>query len=73
MASTSFTVAQEHSFYTGGMTDAGTEEDSYSWRLEYLQGLGEHVHFTCSWVNEGHVLGHHRGGHTLRFWLRRTS
>ncbi len=62
--------AQELTVYAGGRTSSDTRERSYAWKLEYLQGLGEHFHFTWSWLNEGHVLGHHRDGHTLQFWAR---
>lgn len=67
---TTVVSAQEFTAYAGGMTSSDTKERSYAWKIEYLQGLGEHVHFTWSWLNEGHVLGHHRDGHTLQFWAR---
>lgn len=72
-ACVSSAASQELSFLTGALEDYETREDTYSWRIEYLQGLGENLHFTWSWVNEGHVLGHHRDGHTLQLWYRRNT
>jgi hypothetical protein len=54
----------------GAMWDVATPRRSYAWKLEYQEGLGEHVQYTVSWLNEGHIEGHHRDGYTLQLWAR---
>ncbi|MDA8165035.1 MAG: hypothetical protein M0017_08395 [Desulfobacteraceae bacterium] len=43
-------------------------DDSYSWQLEYRQGLGEHLAASLSYLNEGHVPAHHRDGYAAQLW-----
>jgi len=62
--------AQELYFLGGGMKDTDTHESSYSWQLEYSEGLGEHFATTLSYLNEGHVTNHHRDGTSLQLWTR---
>jgi hypothetical protein len=53
---------------------AGTTEtddrtgDSYSWQLEYRQGLLPHFDISLAYLNEGHVPDHHRDGVTTQLW-----
>ncbi len=63
-------VAQEFTLFGGKTAAPDLSESTYAWRLEYRQGLGEHFEFSYSWLNEGHVSGHHRDGHTLEVWAR---
>jgi hypothetical protein len=66
-------IAQAEEFYAlGGVmrnTDS-TNDSSYSWQLEYLEGLGEHFSASLSYLNEGHVPVHHRDGNTAQLWTR---
>lgn len=62
--------AQEIYFNAGGLLDTNTKEHTYTWSLSYMQGLQEHLAVSFSWLNEGHVPGHHRDGHTVQFWGR---
>ena len=41
--------AQEVYVNTGSMKDIGSAKDSYSWSLEYLEGISEHVGLSFSW------------------------
>jgi hypothetical protein len=62
--------AQEFNGYFGKMYEVTTGGGSYAWQVEYTEGISEHFRFSWSWLNEGHVPGHHRDGHTLQFWAR---
>jgi hypothetical protein len=58
-------------FYTHGGIIEASHDDSYSWQLSYLEGLGEHFAYSVSWLNEGHLTDHHRDGPLLQFWVRK--
>ena len=62
--------AQELSFLLGGIAERDIGEESYTWEIEYLHGLGENFAASFSWINEGHVPDHHRDGHSVRLWAR---
>ncbi|HEY6871707.1 MAG TPA: hypothetical protein VI298_03150 [Geobacteraceae bacterium] len=64
------TRAQEFYVLGGAIEDPDTHNKSYSWQLEYLQGLGEHVAATLSYLNEGHLPNHHRDGNSVQLWGR---
>ena len=63
-------AAQEFTLFGGKSTAFDLSESTYAWKIEYRQGLGEHFEFSYSWLNEGHVSGHHRDGHTFSLWAR---
>jgi hypothetical protein len=66
-------AAQEITGLAGAMYDyTKTRERTYSWQVEYLQGLGENFAYSISYVNEGHVTNHHRDGHAAQIWARTT-
>ncbi|TWJ33591.1 hypothetical protein JN12_00268 [Geobacter argillaceus] len=62
--------AQELHGFGGIMQHTDTDDSSYSWQLEYREGLGEHFAYSISYLNEGHVAGHHRDGHMAQLWTR---
>jgi len=62
--------AQEFHGFGGLMQNTVTSGHSSSWQLEYLEGLGEHFAYSISYLNEGHVPGHHRDGHMAQLWAR---
>lgn len=62
--------AQEFYVLGGLMKDTDSGKDSYSWQLEYMEGLGEHFAASLSYLNEGHVPTHHRDGNSVQFWAR---
>ncbi|GCB02219.1 hypothetical protein SFMTTN_3039 [Sulfuriferula multivorans] len=62
--------AQDLSLLAGGMRASGIPDTSYAWELDYRQGLNENLAFTLSWLNEGHVLHHHRDGQSAQIWAR---
>lgn len=60
-------------FGLGGMMqsrNAGMNDSSYSWQLEYREELFEHFAASLSYLNEGHVPAHHRDGHALQLWAQ---
>jgi hypothetical protein len=63
-------AAQEFTLFGGKTTAFDLSESTYAWKIEYRQGLGEHFEFSYSWLNEGHISGHHRDGHTFSLWAR---
>jgi hypothetical protein len=60
--------AQEISFYGGPLTGENTH--SYSWALDYTEGIGQYVAGSFTWLNEGHIPGHHRDGPVAQLWGR---
>jgi hypothetical protein len=69
-------AAQELTLF-GGATNSidstlDLDDDTYAWKVEYRQGLGEHFELSYSWLNEGHVRAHHRDGSILQLWGRST-
>jgi hypothetical protein len=52
-----------------GVTDTDDHTSgSYAWGLEYRERLLAHLDATVGYLNEGHVLGHHRDGAALQLW-----
>ena len=65
-------AAQEFSFLAGAMNtpDVTPNGNSYSWQIDYRHGLYRNVEMSFAWINEGHVLGHHRDGNAVELWYR---
>jgi hypothetical protein len=54
LAVTAWPVRAQEFYVLGGvMETADGGHSSYSWQLEYLQGLAEHAAFSVSYLNEG--------------------
>ncbi len=64
--------AQEIYLLGGEVLQVGSDEDSYSWQMEYREGLGEHLAASLSYLNEGHLPGHHRDGISTELWARQS-
>jgi hypothetical protein len=62
--------AQELTLFAGGLRESGTKESSAVWAFEYLHPLNENIAASFSWLNEGHVPGHHRDGQSIQIWGR---
>jgi hypothetical protein len=55
----------------GGATRSGEpHETTYGWILAYSHDLTPVLAASVSALNEGHVTGHHRDGHTMQLWAR---
>ncbi len=56
-------------YLLGGMLSDGTNHDqSYTWSLEYQQRIEDHLAFSVSWLNEGHLPNNHRDGIAVQLW-----
>lgn len=62
--------AREFYFLGGATRDSASGAHTYGWALEYRQALGAHAAFSLTWLNEGHVPGHHRDGQSVQIWGR---
>lgn len=64
----SVAAAQELNLNAGTLTSSG--QHSYSWSLDYFEGIGPYFEGSLSWLNEGHIPDHHRDGPTVQLWAR---
>ena len=56
---------------SGGETEStSTHDKAVRWGLAYQQGLSEHWAAGLTYINEGHISGHHRDGWEPQIWLR---
>ncbi|MEY4941325.1 MAG: hypothetical protein RIQ93_3060 [Verrucomicrobiota bacterium] len=60
--------AQEVTAGVGAMRSSDPSESSYAWQLDYRLRLGRDWAWSASWINEGHVDGHHRDGLASQLW-----
>ncbi|WP_233838016.1 hypothetical protein [Paraburkholderia sp. ZP32-5] len=60
--------AQELGLYGGPLT--GEHDHTYSWALDYTEGFGHYFAGSFTWLNEGHIPGHHRDGPVAQVWGR---
>lgn len=60
--------AQEFSLFGGGSRAAST--DTYTWAMNYQEGLGKYFAASFTWLNEGHIPDHHRDGQLVQLWAR---
>jgi hypothetical protein len=63
-------VAQEVYVHGGVTSQTHSSTGSYAWGLTYLQGLGDYMALSLTYLNEGHVQDHRRDGVTPQFWGR---
>jgi len=64
-------AATDELYLLGGWVDSARPADqSYSWQLEYRHNMFKHLAAGVSYLNEGHVKGHHRDGYTAQLWGR---
>ena len=64
--------AQEFTAMAGSAASAGLKADSYSWLIDYRQGVNGDFDASLTWINEGHLLwdgkAHHRDGLAAQAW-----
>lgn len=60
--------AQEFALYAGPLKSGG--DHSYSWSMDYTEGFGQYFAGSVTWLNEGHLSGHHRDGQSVQLWAR---
>ncbi len=62
--------AQEFYVHGGQTENTGSHEEAFRWGLEYRQSLSEHIALGLTYINEGHIAGHHRDGYEPQIWFR---
>lgn len=61
--------AQELSILYGGTALTGLRSSTYAYAVDYNQQLFRNLSGSISWINEGHLPGHHRDGTAAELWL----
>jgi hypothetical protein len=62
--------AQEFSVLGGASRENGTSKWSFAGGFTYLHAFDDQNALAYSWLNEGHLPGHHRDGFALQYWRR---
>jgi hypothetical protein len=62
--------AQEFTVLGGTMATTELKQSSYSWQIDYCQDFYKNLAASITYVNEGHVPGHHRDGYAVQAWGR---
>lgn len=62
--------AQELTALGGGMRTANLKESSYTWQLDYRHIFHPNFAMSIAYINEGHVVGHHRDGSAMEAWAQ---
>ena len=61
--------AQEVSYLWGGGSLPNFRSSTFSWDLDYRQHLYRDFSASVGWINEGHLVGHHRDGTSAEAWV----
>ena len=70
MSTVALATAEDLSILGGTVERTGESKKSFSWQLEYLEGISEHFAYSLSCLNEGHTHLHHRDGLAAQLWTR---
>ena len=62
--------AQEVSVLYGGLRRVDAGGSSFSYQVDYRQDLFRNLAASATYLNEGHLPGHHRDGEALQAWGR---
>jgi len=46
------------------------KQSTYSWQIDYRQDFYRNIAASITYINEGHVPGHHRDGYAVEAWAR---
>lgn len=60
--------SQEVTVGVGAMQSPDSHQTSYSWHIDYRRPIIPRLSWSASWINEGHVQGHHRDGVAAQLW-----
>jgi hypothetical protein len=60
--------AQELTLLGGTTTNNGAKDSSYAWQIDYRQDFYKYFASSISYINEGHLPGHHRDGDSWEAW-----
>lgn len=67
---TNTSVSGSELYLLGGITRS-SDGSTPGWQLSYREDLGDYFAYSVSWINEGHLTGHHRDGPACQFWGRK--
>lgn len=62
--------AQEFTVLVGTMNTIDFKQSSYSWEVDYSQDFFKNFAASLTYINEGHVVNHHRDGFAVEGWGR---
>jgi len=62
--------AGELDFTLGAEQSTPDTGHTYTWGIEYRQPFGAHLAASFTWLNEGHLVDHHRDGQAAQLWWR---
>ncbi|HJV36192.1 hypothetical protein [Geomonas sp.] len=62
--------AGELALLGGYAATTNPHDNTYSWELQYMEGLGEHFAYSIAYLNQGHFISHHRDANTASLWAR---
>jgi len=65
--------AQDLSLFAGVTQSEAPSRRTYGLMVQYAHDLGPNLFASYGYMNEGHVPGHHRDGHTVQAWMRTTA
>lgn len=60
--------AQELALLGGAMHASDPAQMSYAWQVDYRQNFHRNFAASIAYLNEGHVVGHHRDGTAWQAW-----
>lgn len=63
-------AAQELTFLGGGMSTRDLQLSSYTYQVDYRQNFTRFLAGSVAYINEGHIVGHHRDGTAAELWAR---
>jgi hypothetical protein len=63
-------AADEFSVLAGTLLDTDTHESTYAWQLDFRRWMSDDFAVSLSYLNEGHVIDHHRDGVAIQAWTR---
>jgi len=53
----------------GATTLPNLRSSTYAWEVDYSQQFQRNLSGSVSWINEGHIPGHHRDGTSAQLWI----
>jgi len=63
-------AAADATFLAGGTGSSEATGTTYGWQIDMRYNFEKPFAFSASWINEGHLPGHHRDGLAAQLWGR---
>jgi hypothetical protein len=58
----------DFSLLGGRSANTAGGDDNVAWQMEFRRGVAQHLAASFTYLNEGHLPGHHRDGYGLQLW-----